>query len=368
MEISTGKAATGRTKLKRFIIPAIVILCLLAGFAAFYFISGMNDPSGNRKKTKTINSFKEEAPADMYSMTYSGSFCFDDYLKEGFAGTQAKADFINQNLLYSMMPEYEKEPHDCSTFVCRNEKNEVLFCRNFDTSAYFPCCMVTADGADGFKNISAGNLGIAFDPATNRPFLEDQLNILLLALPYFSSDGMNEYGLAISLLSSGSAKTLADDSRKTLSAEDVIRIVLEKAKTVDEAIELLKGYTVDFGPVYSNVPMHFMIADASGRSVVADYSEGEPVFVESSIVTNFNLNGPVRGIGQDRYELIANALSGHGNVLSEEEALQLLADACMKNMERYSVVYNLTTGEVTAFSHGDCSVTAHFRLDMARNR
>ena len=108
-----------------------------------------------------------------------------------------------------------------------------------------------------------------------------------------------------------------------------------------------------------------MIADATGRSVVMEYTEDGIVAFESSVVTNFDLyDSRHRGVGQDRYETIENTLKEKNGVLSESEALDLLARVVVPGKAQYSTLYNLTTGEVHVFTHGDNSKVETFELKM----
>lgn len=318
----------------------------------------------NDEKRATLESLKTEAPLDMYSMTYYNRFYFDEYLQDGYKGTEAWIAFITEKIVGNMEEYAEIKKNNCSAFICRNENDEILYCRNFDIAEISPCCMLTTVGKDGYRSIGGTDISILYNPATNAMELETPNNLAALALPYRTHDGMNEYGVAASILMAGRGKTINDGSKKMLSVLDVIRIVLEKAKNVDEAIEVLSQYNVDLGPVYDCTPFHYFIADATGRAVVVEYGEGELTVVESNYVTNFNLDGAHNGVGQDRYEIIEKTLNEHNNVLSEQEAMDLLASVVMKGLERYSVIYNLTTGDVIAFSHADPSVSASFKLEM----
>lgn len=317
----------------------------------------------NEEKRASLDSIKKESPVDMYSMTYYNSFLFDEYLKEGFKGNDAFIGFITEKLLGSMEELAAIKSHGCSAFVCRNKKNELLYCRNFDIEEISPCCMLKTLGKDGYKSIGGTDISILYNPETKSLVLNRPFNLPALALPYRSHDGMNEYGVAVSILMAGRAKTDDESKKKMLSVLDVIRIVLEKAKTVDEALNVLYDYTVDFHSV-NDTPFHYFIADASGKSVVLEFGEGKPVVIESKYVTNFNLDGNPDGVGHDRYNIIKKTLEENNFIMNEKDAMELLAKVCMKNMERYSVVYNLTTGDVTTFSHADPSVTASFHLDM----
>ena len=53
----------------------------------------------------------------------------------------------------------------------------------------------------------------------------------------------------------------------TLNTTTAIRLVLDKAANVEEAIELLSQYNIYFS---GDVKCHFLIADAGGKSVLAE--------------------------------------------------------------------------------------------------
>jgi len=174
---------------------------------------------------------------------------------------------------------------------------------------------------------------------------------------------MNEYGVAMSILDCGRANPPVIEGAPTLNTSTAVRMVLEYARTVDEGIELMKKYNFDLG----TKPNHFMMADSSGRSVVIEFYNGELVVVDSPLVTNFDLYDERHfGGGIDRYNKIEATLEENNGVLGEDEALRLLSSVCVPDKKQYSVLYNLSTGEVTAFTGGDCSVTESFLFDLVK--
>lgn len=337
-----------------------ILIGILAGILGLCLICLLVFVIANRKELKTIRSFKETNAADMYTMTYYADSHFDEYLKAGYTDNEALLYFLDDHFMHGMVPLIKKQDGYCSTFICHNEAGEVLFCRNFDRAKAAPCCMLTMEPENGYKNTTACDLGAVYYEGMDKAFSSPEQKLLLTLMPYFSLDGVNEKGVAISLLSSGKAQNGTKEDAVCLSVFDVIRVVLEKAATVDEAVELLNGYNVNFGNVYNFSPMHYMIADASGKSVVVEFLKDGMVTVESPVVTNFNMYGTGYGVGRDRYNIIENGLSESGGVMTEEQALNLLAKAVMPGMEQYSVIYNLTTGEISAFTHGDDSNVVHF--------
>ena len=62
---------------------------------------------------------------------------------------------------------------------------------------------------------------------------------LTLAAPFLPFDGMNEKGLAIALLAVPEAEAPYNPDKIMLNTTTAIRLVLDKAANVEEAIELL---------------------------------------------------------------------------------------------------------------------------------
>jgi len=100
------------------------------------------------------------------------------------------------------------------------------------------------------------------------------------------SDGMNEHGLAVSSLWLESSE-YAKKQPGALPLTELVRRVLGKTKTVDEAIAFIKGNTfhATFPAVLagSEMKLHFAITDATGRSVVVEFVKGEPKIYENKV-------------------------------------------------------------------------------------
>ncbi|MDQ3543460.1 MAG: carcinine hydrolase/isopenicillin-N N-acyltransferase family protein [Actinomycetota bacterium] len=85
---------------------------------------------------------------------------------------------------------------------------------------------------------------------------------------------------------SGSAD--ADTTRSTVSALRTMRLVLDNAATVEEAIGVLEQYNLDF----TRAPaLQYLIADAGGASAVVEFVDGEMVVIRAATswqaLTNF---------------------------------------------------------------------------------
>jgi hypothetical protein len=148
---------------------------------------------------------------------------------------------------------------------------------------------------------------------------------------------------------------------------------LDKAATVDEAVQLLSNYNIYFS---GGVECHFLIADATGKSVIVEYYNGKMQIVRSSenyqIASNFiAYNGVNIGEGFtefDRYNTVKKAIEKNKDVLSDEQAISLLAEVGIMDGNtdklQWSVLYNLTTGESKIFAHRNMNNITHSQLNM----
>lgn len=75
----------------------------------------------------------------------------------------------------------------------------------------------------------------------------------------------------MAILSVPYAEPTYDQSKRTTDEVGANRIILDNAKTVDEAIDELNNYNI----MFHQGAAHFMIADASGASAVIEFLDGK---------------------------------------------------------------------------------------------
>lgn len=338
-------------------ITCILLLLTVTAFVAFFVYYF--------QEIRTIKSLKTYEVKDLYSLKYYADYEFDDFIKVGANDWIEYVQYVKKEVAKYLPEKIDVSGTSCSSFVAHNEKGEVLFARNFDHN-YSPVVMTTTYPKNGYDMIGACDMGF-LKFGKNEEIKAHELNrtnAMLLCCPYVTTDGMNEYGLAMSVLDCDFAKISTIENAPTMTVCSMIRVVLENAKNVDEAIEIFKSYNISL----EKPNHHFMIADATGRSVVMEYTEDGIVAVETPVVTNFDLyDSRHRGVGQDRYEIIEETLKEKNGILSESEALDLLAKTVVTGKAQYSTLYNLTTGEVHVFTHGDSSKVETFELKMVED-
>lgn len=98
------------------------------------------------------------------------------------------------------------------------------------------------------------------------------------------SDGLNEHGLAVSVLWLSGSK-YADEKAANYHIKDLCALLLGSTKTVNEALEFIaanKFYTSTYeGKI--DLTIHFSITDASGRSVVVEFIDGKTKVYENKV-------------------------------------------------------------------------------------
>lgn len=219
-------------------------------------------------------------------------------------------------------------PFGCSLFAT-NDANDPLFARNFDWDPA-PAMLLFTDPADGYASASMVDLSYlgVTDPAAEADKLADA--------PLLPFDGMNEKGLAIGLAAVDDAQPGSRPDRPTVGSVRIIRLVLDKAATVEEAKQVFEEHNVDFdgGP-----PLHYLVADASGKSVAIEFVDGEVVALPTQAAVNFTLSGTDETTRQadNRYRTATEGLSPG---MDWREAMDLLSQV-QQGHTQWSVVYGL---------------------------
>src|SRR5262245_34515096 len=152
-------------------------------------------------------------------------------------------------------------------------------------------------------------------------------------------DGMNEKGLAVAMAAVPAARTPAQPDRTTGSL-GVMRLVLDHAATVPEALKIFRATAIDFsgGP-----PLHYLVADASGAGAVIEYVDGRVhVFERGSTpyiaMTNFTLTSDARP--DHRYRTATATLAHSHGRLTPASTIDLLRRTAQP-ITRWSAAYDL---------------------------
>lgn len=262
-----------------------------------------------------------ELEAGLSAVRFDGDYAFDLFLEQG--GAESDRDvfrFISQSLLsVSADLQMRAEGFGCSTISIQNTDGGYLFGRNFDWQNC-DALIVASYPKDGYASISTVNLGFIRQGAgIASSMLTDK--ILTFAALYAPLDGMNEKGLCVSVNMIEDNATIQQDTDKAdITTTTAIRLLLDKAATTDEALELLRQYDLHAS---MNFMVHFAIADSTGKSVAVEYVNNEMIVTDTPILTNFYLaDGEKQGIGtsqsHERFDILNDAISDRATMNKEE--------------------------------------------------
>jgi penicillin V acylase-like amidase (Ntn superfamily) len=300
---------------------------------------------------KTLNSLKKLNDTPVYEMTWYGDFQFSSFIKTG-------------------MPPYEPEEaasaDECSGITAANAKGEIIFGRNQDGGgSYIQPIILHTDSPDGYASVTM-SYAYRLDEFWEKPTPENTADLLLA--PYRSRDGINEYGLTVSSASAPDSTHVYDPDKITLYHAELTRLVLEYAKTVEEAVQLFRQYNN-----WTSRTIHHLFSDVHGNTIILEYYHGEIVLtpkVEPWVVmTNFSIRNQPRSslLGRCwRYDIAYLALQAQNGIVNIEEAMEIMRSISIlvpatKDHPEYrtnwSAVYNQTRGEMMVCGRANYEVT-----------
>lgn len=283
-------------------------------------------------------------------VAFEGNDGFESFLAQGGASGDSDvvrflADSLGDDVLGVL---FGNNPFGCSTLAATGENGEALFGRNFDWNTC-DALIVISTPENAYASISTVNRNFIDQSGVPTDKLSDQIQALISL--YAPLDGMNEAGLAVSVnMIQDSDKINQNAEKPDITTTTAVRLLLNQAADVEEALELLEQYDM-----HSSMGMmvHFAIADRSGKSVAVEYVNNEMVVTETAIVTNFYLaQGEKYGIGTEqshtRYEILEETLDGQGTFTMEgmRDALSSVSKQNFGGYEstEWSIVFDLTNG------------------------
>jgi len=173
-------------------------------------------------------------------------------------------------------------------------------------------------------------------------------------------DGVNEKGLTVSILKIKQKPTMQERGKIPLTSPTMMRAVLDKCVTVDEAVALYDSFDMHSS---ANVDFHYHISDAFGNSAVIEYIGGVMSVVNSRSCTNFLLTESVKvGGGHDRYEAMENYLNEKQDILENERDAMKVLTAASANSTRWSAIYNQTNPSLLLSVFKDYENLFEFKL------
>ena len=300
-----------------------------------------------------------------------GNYGLDEFIKRnGTTSVMELIAFFKENNFFYENTNITLEDHGfaCSSFlVHKKDEDGFYFGRNFDYSNSKATVLLTYP-ENGYSSISTVNLSFIKD--NNNSLTEDEIKYFSVYAPV---DGMNEKGLTVSANMVGFIYVDNDTPKPDITPSIAIRLLLDKAATVEEAINILKEYDM-----YQslNLYVHFAITDAEGNAVVVEYINNEMTYVHSPINENFFLTpGDYYGnsvyilsednietfpSSQRRYNIIKERLEKYPTMTREQVRDTLSASSGEDTS--WSIVYDKDNKEAYYYFYLDYEHGYHVKL------
>ena len=384
------KKMTRWNKVVLSLVCVVIALVVIAGIAVG--VTWGNEISTAASIEKLRDRDDSHLDGSVYRMDVKGGFYFDKYLEEGGASTDAELiSFITDNITKGLIDMGIKESNiGCASFTAQTEDGDQLFARNYDFAKTNTCLVFTDPGDGRHASISTVDLQfLGIDTDADVEGLMDR--ITCLAAPYAPLDGMNDAGVSCGIYMSYQGggvdeegdevviPTNQDTDKPDLTSTTMLRLVLDYAGSVDEAVELISGYDLHDS---ANTSYHYMIADSTGKSAILEWVDGtdqtdndgssrqlvvtyndsdanigpEEAAADYQWITNFIIQpgyyaDDSEKAGLDRYDHIYGCLSATDGVVADEDAaMDILAQVGRRTWNNddgngctvHSVIYNLT--------------------------
>lgn len=325
---------------------------LVIGSIAVVIISAIVGVILLKNEIATMMSIREYAPG-MYVCNVTNDYKLDELLSMDIKDSDALIEVGSKTLLGGVPLSTDAHHYACSSFSCVNQYGTHIFGRNYDH--------LDSNGMILYSNQEGAYASIAVcdlswvNMAGETKVVEPDSFIGRFVLrgisPLMCVDGMNDQGLGISILSLGYEEYREDTGNTDTIVLLMIRAILDKCATVDEAEALLSSY--DVHSMFSR-DFHLFITDKSGKSVIAEWVDGKLTVTEIDHVTNYNIAAHEYD-EEDRFVTMENRLAKTGGVLSIEEALDLLHDVAQTSdtvQTEWSCVYDLD--HFVLYIYNDC--------------
>ena len=314
---------------------------------------------------------------NLYQMNVKYAYSIDDVIAYGIKGNETMIEAIVKESIPILPVHIEVPSFGCSAFRMQDEKSNVLMGRNYDFKNNTSALLVYCEPKDGYKSVAFAALD---NISANEVDKSIKTRIAALTAPFVCLDGMNEKGVSIAVLTLDSDPVFQKTGKPTIFTSLAIRLVLDRAATTQEAVDLLKSYDMFAA---NGRDYHFYITDASGDSRVVEYdcesAERTLVDTKSRSVTNFYVmyqehvlpdqhNG-IYGHGRERYDKIEEILSEQEGSYTRQTAWDALVASSQEPKEgdvtsntQWSIVYDDTNLTAEAVLRRDWKTAVFYKL------
>lgn len=383
-----------KRKLKKILLTVLAVVVALVVLAGVGIYAVWHNEIGSVASIEMLRERNDDhLDGAVYSMHVRGGFYLDDFVAQGGVSNDTDLiQFITDNITHGVVDLNMTAPEiGCSSFTATAKNGDALFARNYDFSKTNAMLVFTDANEGRHASISTVDLQfLGIDVDQDMTGLMDK--VICLAAPYAPLDGVNDAGVScgIYMTYQGGEETVAtsqDTDKPDFTSTTLLRLILDYADNVEEAVEIASSYDLHDS---ANTSYHYMVADASGKSAILEWTNDSAVDTTDNdgsqrtlkvvyndqdadigeregassyqIVTNFVLQpGYYEGVpaenkkGADRYDRLYEELQATDGVVADEQAamdiLQSVGRRSWDNDDKnsctvHSAVYNLTKKSV----------------------
>ena len=383
-----------KRSLKKILLAVLAVIVALLVIAVAAVFAVWHNEIGTVASIKMLRDRNDDhLDGAVYSMNVKGDFYLDDFVAQGGVKSDSELiGFITDNITHGVVDLNMTAPEiGCSSFTATAENGDVLFARNYDFSKTNTMLVFTEANEGRHATISTVDLQfLGVDVDQNMTSLMDK--VICLAAPYAPLDGVNDAGVScgIYMTYQGGETTVAtsqDTDKPDFTSTTLLRLILDYADNVEEAVEIASTYDLHDS---ASTSYHYMVADASGKSAILEWTAdgatdttdndgaartlkviynyqddhiGErEAASDYQVITNFVLQpGYYDGVpaeekkGADRYDRLYEELQKTNALVADEQAamdiLSIVGRRSWNNDDSngctvHSAVYNLTQKSV----------------------
>ena len=294
---------------------------------------------------------------NLYEMSVEYDYDLDELIAQGLVDDQTYAQAVFAQVLPGIEIEVQMPSFACSAFRAVTREGVVLTGRNYDFRDNTSSLLTRCSPKNGYRSIAFACLN---NLRSNDALASKATKAACLMAPFACLDGVNERGVSIAVLTLDSAPTHQVSGRQHINTALAIRLVLDRAASTQEAVELLARYDMH---AMADRDYHFFLNDASGDSRAIEYDPYDPdrplIDLPVRQMTNFfaryqdmvlpNQKNGILGHGKEREEAISRILDAHEGNQSTEIAWQALKAASQEpnpesitSTTQWSIVYDNT--------------------------
>ena len=193
-------------------------------------------------RKETVDSVKNVLD-DFYQISYKEDYHLDSVLAADISDEKKLIEYFTVEMFNGnaiITPNLDK--YACSAFTAETPDGKRLAGRNFGLLETDELMVYTQpkDGYASYSMVDLDMIGVGGDKGLSPDSKAGKL--CMLTAPYLCMDGMNEKGVMAALLQLDGGDIHQDNGKKDLLIPVAVRLILDRASNVDEALGLLGQY------------------------------------------------------------------------------------------------------------------------------